>query len=136
MDWKAALKTTMLNCSRLNVTSWVAFKVFLFPDLICHLNEAAQFLTQILRLLQSKVMDVIVSRDRVDAHKALSFVPVRQDQVTNDFPALDLERGKGHAHLEGDAAFLRQDSHWSATPNLGDEQLIEPANRCGFASKV
>ncbi len=110
--------------------------VFLFPDLICLLNEAAQFPGQILRLLQSKVVDVVVSRDAVDAHEARSFVPLRQNQMANYSGALNPERGKRHTHVERNPGLLRQDGHRSALPCLGDEHFVKLADRRGLPPEV
>ena len=44
-------------------TSRVVVQMLLLADLIRRLNEGAQFHTQILRVLNSEVMDVVVPRD-------------------------------------------------------------------------
>jgi len=114
----------------------VVFEVLLLPKFIRLLYEGAQFLIQVFRLPKPEMMDVVMPRDGVDAHEARSFVPVRQNQMTNYSGALDPEGGKRHADLNSDPGLLRQDDHLSATPDLGYEKLIELADGCGLAPEV
>jgi hypothetical protein len=65
--------------------------VSLLPDRVCLRNEAAQLLIQILWPFQPKMMDVVLTRNRVDAVEDWSIVPMRQDQVTDYFRGLNLD---------------------------------------------
>ena len=77
------------------------------------------------RLLNFEMVDMVAWRDVVHAHEAWSLVPLRQDQVSDDLPALDPDGGKGHAHLERNPGLLRQDGHRPAPPHLGYELVVE-----------
>jgi hypothetical protein len=58
--------------------------VFLLSDCVCFREEVAELPFQVLGLFQPEMMDVIVPRDRVDALKEWSFVPVREHQMTDN----------------------------------------------------
>jgi hypothetical protein len=110
--------------------------VLLLTNRVCFHNELAQLLIQIIRLLQSEMMDVILPRNRVDPVEARPLVPMRQHQVPNDLAGLNLNRGEGHSHLECDARLFRQNGHWPATAKLSQEELVKFANSRWFALEM
>jgi hypothetical protein len=58
--------------------------VFLLPDCVCLADETAKLPAQILRSSESKVVDMVTPRNRIDSVKERSLMPLRQDQVPDD----------------------------------------------------
>ena len=55
--------------------------MLLLPDFVRFPNEIAKFFIQVRWLINSEVMDVIVLRNRVDAHETRAVMSLSEDQM-------------------------------------------------------
>jgi hypothetical protein len=82
------------------------------------------------------MMHVIAWREGLNAPKAWMLDALRQHKVPIERAAARRHLSEGHAHLEGNARFLRQNGHTAARPHRDGKRIIQGADFRRLAAKV
>ena len=111
-------------------------QVFLFTNRIRFAQPGAKFCIDIGDAREPAGVDVIAWRNCCDAGEAGIFEPSCQDDVSVN-PALSrCDLGKGHAHLESDACFFRQNPDRANSLHCSDDSVKNLTNLGRLGGKV
>ncbi len=108
----------------------------LFADEIGLRQPRPEVSINLAALAQAKDVHVVAGRDGLDPAKAWVLQPPREHDMSIQ-PLLSRRHlREGHANLESDARFFRQDANRADGAQRGDDAVVERSNLRRFVAKM
>jgi hypothetical protein len=114
----------------------LTFQVELAADAVGFAHELLELSIQRVERTQFEVMHVVAGADGVDFREARIFDASREYEMTGESVALQVDSGKAHAHLKGDARFLRKDRETATAAGHSFEGAIDSDHLRAFAAQT
>src|SRR5690349_5637486 len=110
--------------------------MFLLTDRISLYQPAFKFGVNICHCQQSKMMDMIARRDRLDFSKTRLFKSAGKNDMTIDPIRTSGQLGKGHSNLKGYACFFGQNSDRAAATDCLKNCVVDFAYLLRFTFEM